>query len=545
MLRLNKNRKLVLFLMAFFLVSFSFLFFANEAHAWWSIGNATAKGLLYGVNVVLAGVYMLVSALLTLAGKLFDFAIGPEIFTGIIRNNGAIYAGWETVRDTLNIAFILVLLYSAFCTVFQVQKYHLKNTLLMLVIMALLVNFSFPVSRLIIDSSNVMMYYFLNTAVKEGESLSSSIMAVTKFEGKDMEDIVVEQRAGDNDLTKAINEMAGKLSSIIFTFLLMVTMMVMAILLLIRIVVMAVLIIFSPVGFVAAIFPNTKKYADNWWGQLFKQAFFGPAMVFMVILSVKVMEAAQGSLAQDINVALNDMPGDAGIFKTILISGMYMSIPIVMLWIGLISAQKMGAYGADTVVKKATDFAKGAGKKFSGYNWANRRYEAYKAERKKRSDEKLKGNWGTKLGNRMNRAQDWTHGTPAKEGDEIKDSKGNVIGHAKSKSGRYVPGAKNAKNRHRKMLIDKNKEDIKSQHEDLEGAASKDMYAKIASFNAGNPNTTHEQKIEAAAHARQALSRGKEYEDYLKKTRGLSDASIAQHRQKMRDAIKAAEFSKT
>ncbi len=64
--------------------------------------------------------------LITFGITLIDFTLTPE-FQSILRMN-AVKEGWEIVRDFLNIAFIFFLLFSAFATIFQVSKYHIKST---------------------------------------------------------------------------------------------------------------------------------------------------------------------------------------------------------------------------------------------------------------------------------------------------------------------------------------------------------------------------------------------------------------------------------
>ncbi|MDP1619484.1 MAG: hypothetical protein Q8M12_00635, partial [bacterium] len=98
---------------------------------------------------------------LNIAVILFAWIIDAEKLRAILVHP-AIFKSWSLVRDFLNIGFILVLLFSAFSTIFQVDKYSYKKILLWLVIMALLVNFSYPITRFIIDVSNTLMYTLLS-----------------------------------------------------------------------------------------------------------------------------------------------------------------------------------------------------------------------------------------------------------------------------------------------------------------------------------------------------------------------------------------------
>ena len=313
-----------------------------------------------GINWVLYYVFLFLSMLLGIAGFIFDWVIDPQNIQNVL-DRPAIYDMWKVVRDFLNLMFILVLLYSAFCTVFQIEKYHLKKILLTLVLMALLVNFSFPVSRFIIDTSNVTGYFFLNTVFSGAdkiESKSARFVALTKIA-----DILV-PREGSKGNFNSKAPTSQILAAIIFIFILMITLMVIALMFVIRLVVLAILIIFSPVGFVAAAFPSTKHYADDWWKNLFKYALFFPIMVFMLAIAFRLMselglEESGAAYKEMLGQAQNYSGGDD---PSSIANMAFFSIPIIMLWVGLMTAQKMGIAGADVITNKA----KGAA------NWAMR-----------------------------------------------------------------------------------------------------------------------------------------------------------------------------
>lgn len=370
-----------------------------------------ARPFLWVFNILLYTVFKLVMVILIIAANIFDWAVNSENFR-LVMEMQAIREGWRMIRDFLNIFFILVLLFSAFCTIFQVAKYHLKKIILTLVIMALLVNFSFPIARFIIDAGNVPMYYFFQqiASVAGGGSGSSISQALVQPSGSietesGLQAFMLPKIGGYGDITGTEVLTFRLLAAIIFVFLFAITLLVMAVLLVIRILVLAILIIFAPVGFVASIFPGFSKYADDWWTTLFKQSFSGTVMAFMILISIYIMKEAQLGVMKSLkeNVTKNTIGGD---FSQVIVAGVTLAIPIVLLWIGIISAQKIGAMGAGAAAGVASKFAKGAAKKFSGYNTLKKQVDAYKGARKKREDEKAKKRWGGKLGSMVNRGQD-------------------------------------------------------------------------------------------------------------------------------------------
>lgn len=305
------------------------------------------KCLLYGVLQVFGW-------LLGVAAVLFGWIVNPDNVSGAqtgLLNHHAIKDVWFMVRDTLNMTFIMVLLFAAFCTVFQVDSWNLKKVWLNILINSLLVNFSFPIARLFIDISNVAMYYFLNNLFTGQVGGGSNIMATFgNFSG--ISGLLIPK-----DYASA--SIAYLIAAIVVTFILATTMMVLAVLFLIRLIWLAVLLMFSPVGFVGYIFPETKHFASDWWNELFKNAFFGPIMVFMMMVAINMMKAFPSETIRAVSV--QNTP--AGMDNAWIGGAAFYAVPIAILWTAMGISQKMGVEGASFVV--------GAGKKWGGTvgNW--------------------------------------------------------------------------------------------------------------------------------------------------------------------------------
>jgi hypothetical protein len=358
------------------------------------------KSPMTWVNCILLWVLQAMKFILEMASVLFTSIVDAKNLDTII-NNEVIYATWVLVRDTLNISFILVLLFSAFCTIFQVSQYNYQKILLNLVIMALLVNFSYPISRVVIDFANSMMYYFLNSSTF-GNLNSTGLFA--KITDESALGHIIAPAGGAQASTSFL------IIAIIFTFILAVTLITVAIMLLIRAVALAILIIFSSVGFVGTIVPFLSSYSKKFWNNLFEYAFFGPAMVFMIYVSVKMME----------NISIGKLSmgsvGEAQSGEPNFVATMaFFAIPIVILWVGIGTAKGMSVVGAKTILGGGQSFAKGAGKKISGYNWGKKNFDAYKKKRDERQAEIDKNRFGGKFGKWVNTAQDTMIGTKAAE----------------------------------------------------------------------------------------------------------------------------------
>lgn len=319
---------------------------------------------LLAINGALYLVFMAVNIIGMIAGMIFDWAINPVNFTTVVGSQ-AVKDGWMVVRDLLNLSFILVLLYSAFCTVFQIEKFHIKKIILMVVLMALLVNFSYPIALFIIDTANVALYFFVGKAfpsLSNTSGLSASVANIARVGWSASPDI------GDYATVNQFMPIVKLILSILFMFIFTITMLIIAALLIIRIVVLAIVVIFAPIGFVGLIFPALNKYADDWWTALFKQSFYAPIQMFFVYFAIRMMqELNSGGVVEKIKANVTNAISENA-YSDIIVNGVYMTIPIALMWTGMVMGQKMGAIGANEI----SSYGKKYGKQLLGSNFAKK-----------------------------------------------------------------------------------------------------------------------------------------------------------------------------
>lgn len=283
-----------------------------------------------GAIFVLYGVYMFCSYLVTLSATLFLWTIDTNVFSGLL-NNGAVYEIWIVVRDFLNIFFILVLLFAAFATIFQLDRYEYKKTLPMLVFMALLVNFSFPVSRVVIDLANVPMYFFAQNVFSSTDvNIVQSVLG-----GSQIQKIILPNITSASDATSKAS-LPQMLAAVVCMFLFGASFLVLAVLMLVRLIALTILVMFSPIGFVGMITPALQSFAKGWWDKLFKWAFYGPIAVMFVLVAIIVMKA--GGDVQSAH-AMKNLTGEQGL-STFISNMAFFAIPIILFWIAITSTEK-------------------------------------------------------------------------------------------------------------------------------------------------------------------------------------------------------------
>lgn len=315
------------------------------------------KGLLYAI-------WKAVGLLLSAAIGVFEYAVDPKVAYGPdgLFNKGSVYAMWKFIRDFFNLFFILTLLYTAFTIVFQIAGNY-KKTLLSIVLAALFVNFSFPITRVIIDASNVPMYYFMNLIMtsKGGDATTNASGALgPALSASGLKDILIPKDTELSGMT-----VSQILMGIIFLFVFMVTLMVLSVLFAVRMMVLLVLVMFSSIGFAGSVIPGMKQYSDMWWNKLTQYALFGPAAMLMLYMATQLFsEISKDNTKQTMNLAIAaNATAESSSF--LASAGMY-SITIIMLWIAIGLANSMSIVGAGAVAGKGQQLLKWVGRKSAG-----------------------------------------------------------------------------------------------------------------------------------------------------------------------------------
>ena len=351
--------------------------------------NGDCSFLYHPINCTLLTVLRAEGTMLQGATTLFGYIVDANSMKSIM-DNSVIYEVWAMVRDILNILFILVLLFTAFATIFRIEKYNYKKILLTLVLMALLVNFSYPLIRIIIDFSNVLMYTLLRSNILGQQAANIPTDLANKM---GLEHIIHPPMALQNSADSSF-----LLIAVIFVFIFMISILTIAVLLLIRAIALAILIMFSPVAFTGAIMPFGNAKTGQYWSMLFKYAFFGPIMIFMLSVSIKFMNSAINH-AGSIDTLLN-ISGANSINTTYVATIAFFMIPLVLIWLGIMVAQSMSITGAGWVTKQAGRFTRWG----LGLTAANTAWQAYQNRRKQGAERSWANRFGTEIGSRQDQA---------------------------------------------------------------------------------------------------------------------------------------------
>lgn len=259
--------------------------------------------------------------ILGISGILFDKVIQftiLEMSTSIQGEGGigtSIDQTWGTLRDIANMFFILVLLFTAFKAMFELNTSNVSKTILNIIIVALLINFSMFFTKVVIDASNVVAIGFYNSIVNTGstngnipnegqserqevtqKSISSGYMRLLGLHSWYDPKLLTESKLDTSDIL-----ITGIMSSV-FMLIVAVVMFVTSIMFVTRWILLVLLIILSPVAFITIIIPGLKGNFDKWMQAVINQSFFAPlyfALTWVVFrIAVGYQQSAGGAIGQ-------------------------------------------------------------------------------------------------------------------------------------------------------------------------------------------------------------------------------------------------------
>ncbi|OGF86353.1 hypothetical protein A3I28_01935 [Candidatus Giovannonibacteria bacterium RIFCSPLOWO2_02_FULL_43_37] len=366
----------------------------NKAGGAFGIG----KGLLWGLNIILTAAVLAMGKFVALAGSFFDVAIHNAALSGF-NNLIAVQKGWEVSRNIANLFFILILLAIAIATILRIQSYNAKQLLPKLIVIALLINFSLTISYVVIDFANILGGGFWFALTKNGsQSISQSLMAGARYqEIFDTNDVIKTSGwekwlwgtigtvlgasiAGAGCLTgffcpgaialgglmiggtfagyaswATLSSSANLQSAIDYFYLIMLPLIVSlplvfvfvfgGILMIIRFAILTLLLVLAPLAFLFYILPTTEKYWHTWWEKLISHAFFFPAFMFLLYISISIANtmtrsAISGNITQNFPFLVDT------------------TTVVVLLISSLLIARTMGIYFASSVLGWATSSRK-------------------------------------------------------------------------------------------------------------------------------------------------------------------------------------------
>lgn len=340
-------------------------------------GNPVASTFTVGacVRYVVASVlYIIVtvlSLLLWVGGVALDTVVNLTVLNiktnlDSIQSIGVI---WTTFRDLANLAFIFILLYVSIITILNVKQADARRTIAMIVLAAILINFSLFITKFVIDVSNIFTLAFYNKLVPNGSLLSSTIMqslGITKMISGEANNTIQQWSDSWSTLLATAIGMIAVLVTAAFSMLTIAWMFI------IRFVVIIFILILSPLAFAAIVLPRTQDYTKKWWNALVGQSLFPPIYMLLTWVAVTVASSTSSagsfmSFGGDPKEAFNSSAatgslGDAAqsTVANFIGSPAFHTMSVLLRYVVLIAFLNIALYLAKSQAKKAGSYATSA-----------------------------------------------------------------------------------------------------------------------------------------------------------------------------------------
>lgn len=323
------------------------------------------------------------STLAFAAGYFFNFAVQLGL-------NSAAYGldflsqGWAIVRDIANLMFIFILIYIAYTIIVQAETAGTMRMLAGVVVMALLINFSFFITRVVIDAGNILAVQFYNaipiSATRPSLLGGSTNQPLVKDLTEGIMNAVQVQRLLSTQSFQLNYSKNGFLDNLaigatiyiavgIFLTLLAFTFLMVGVRLIMRIIILWITIIASPLAFVAHAIPATNAGArlrsayNSWFTNLLESAFYPAVFLFLFyIMSMFVdgLSSSSGGLLGDVfkDVNPNDQ-NNLGLMSIIANVGVRMGLVTVLLYFAMKASDAFSSFGSGAT-KSIVSWAGGA-----------------------------------------------------------------------------------------------------------------------------------------------------------------------------------------
>lgn len=293
-------------------------------------GSCIKKLPMYGFMVLSYFIYILTAGVLALSGYIFDAIITLSIDRTFILKP-FIDSTWTILRDFSNMAFIFVLLYTGIQTILGLGNW--RKTVIQVIIIALLINFSLFFTKVVIDAGNIL-------AVGIYESIG-----VVKIDSTHTKPVV--GGLAERDLSSAITTLfgpqkilgaVGTIDSPYLVFAIFIIGAVInvlaawaffkvALIFIGRIIGFWFLMIISPFAFISTTFPKGNVF-QQWLDNLLGLSFVAPVFLFFLYLIMQVVSNGDllSTLGKPSGAGIAEFSFDVIFIPVIMVIFIYMAL---------------------------------------------------------------------------------------------------------------------------------------------------------------------------------------------------------------------------
>ncbi len=280
------KRAIWLISLVIFLLFVPFSSEAQSPFAQFITGLLGAAFKKYEAGVIFIFFIRLILIVLGWINSLLSDAITRALHPGLLGGwtylqNPFVTAGLQITGGFISIGLVLVLVWIAFATILRLEGYDTGKLLWRLVIVGILVYFSRVICGLIVDASNIFMYYFTDKIGGVGV-FTTTLHTVGQQIVEFLKDIVnplawPKRIAGCLIVISVQMYTATLLIAYLLTFLF-------------RYAAIWIYVVLSPVAFICLILPATRQYWERWFKDFISWCLAGPICAFFLYLSARAGE---------------------------------------------------------------------------------------------------------------------------------------------------------------------------------------------------------------------------------------------------------------
>lgn len=295
------------------------------------------------VIIIVLQVFLGVMGLInTLLANLISWIISPGAIQWQYTNNPFVNAGLEITGPFVSIGLVLALIAIAFATILRLEGWDTKRLLAKLIIAALLVYFSPVICGLIVDATNIFMYYFADRIGGLG------ILARTFL------DVVLNliRAFVGIPILQQITTVAASIVQLIVQLYMAFVLLAFFLAFLFRYAAIWIAVVLAPIAFVCWILPVTQRYWNFWWKNFIQWCLVGPICAFFLYLGARLASLISGA------VVLTGFATNLGDTILAILPHLF---TLGLLNLGVVLGIQGAGHGADMVLSLATrgfNFAK-------------------------------------------------------------------------------------------------------------------------------------------------------------------------------------------
>lgn len=257
-------------------------------------------------------VYVPSAAILYFSGGMLDSFFSWSISSSVYRDSTFVVDGWRIVRDLSNIGFIIALVYAAISVILQLGG-NIRRTVVSVIIIGLLINFSLFFSKVVIDAGNAVAKVFYNQITISGVASDTIIEADVEVkslsqaivDGMDLQKIISNQtldaitnnsygnrRYADEGLITLMIVMGIILNLTTAWAFFLVSWTFIG-----RVVGLWLAMISSPLAFLSKVLPQVGRMGGSnftmgsWFSNLLSLSFLAPIFIFLIYLLILLIDS--------------------------------------------------------------------------------------------------------------------------------------------------------------------------------------------------------------------------------------------------------------